>query len=201
MWHRIARKLVPSSVSYRSVVFFTFDLASSVLPEVPAHPAIEHHCFDSPQSELLLRLCEAYPDKGFRQRMLQGDQQAYAIVIQGQIAAFAWVTSSPCMVSEIHYILALGGDHIYIYDCYVLHDFRSQGLYQALLRKILADYKNQCGHAEHRLTACIAAESANTASIRGIKGAGFKEFTRARYLSLGRCSRIYGVDKLIHYSP
>lgn len=200
MLYRLSRKIVknltPPGTVYRSIVFFTFDMADIETTFMAVNPTIECHIIDSPQSSLLQRLCQAYPEKKFSRRMTHGDHQAYCIVICGKIAGFAWATTSPCVVSEIGFTLTPGPRHFYIYDCYVSTEFRGQGLYTALLRQILIDYKTRHSTDIGFRTACIAAEPGNKASIRGIKSVGFEEFTRARFLRFGQHSRLFGTEKL-----
>lgn len=195
MLHRVIRKLSPAGVDYQSVVFFMLDLQNSFHTLSPDTALPEIHVIDSTDDPWLSELCDRYPEKRFHLRMIFGDQQCYVVIREGQLCAWAWVTVSPCFVSEIEFLLPVGKASVYIYDCFVQPECRGKGLYQALLRQIIIDYRRPRWSRRFR-TACICAEPGNTASIRGICSAGFHAFARARFLQVGRFTRWYGIDGL-----
>lgn len=191
-------KLTPAGFDWQSIAFFMLDLKRKFTPSASSHLAqpLEFHIIETLDDNWLAILCAAYPHKQFRQRMIQDCQQCYIAVLHGELAAYAWVTTSTCHVSEIDFDLPVGPGRIYIYDCFVLTEYRRLGIYNALLMKILADYRLPRWPNSY-YTACIGVEPRNTASVRGIRRAGFKEFTRVRYLHMGAFSRWYGARSLI----
>ncbi|MDO9318389.1 MAG: GNAT family N-acetyltransferase [Gammaproteobacteria bacterium] len=205
MVYRILRKLTAAGIDWRSIVFFMLDMqrkGTALPPESPSdRPSdklpqhLEYHIIDSIADSWLKVLCDAYPQKQFHLRMIQDCQQCYIVLLGDKLAAYAWVTTSTCRVSEIDLQLQVGPGRLYIYDCFVRADYRGQGIYSALLKKIIADYQLRRWPNRYD-TAFIVAESSNTASIRGIRRAGFDEFAQVRYLHMGSFSRWYGVEGL-----
>lgn len=196
MLYRITRKLMPPGMQFSSIVIFAIKLDNTITETVPGGDNLQYQCVVSPQDSLLTLLTDAYPARQFRLRLLQGTQQVYLITARGQLAAYAWVTTSGSDISEIHFSFKVSKGSLYIYDCYVTPEFRGQGLYKALLRKILSDYSRMSCSGEPFRTASIAAECGNTASLRGITSIGFREIARATYISVGRHSRLFGPGDL-----
>ncbi len=202
MLYRILKKLTPPGLHWGSVVFFALDmkrkrkLLTSFRPSGHEPPPVEYYIIDSSADRWLDVLCDAYPEKQFRQRMLEEGQRCYIAILDGKLAAYAWVTTASCCVSEIEFQLPVGPGRLYIYDCFVRADYRGQGLYTAVLMKIVADYRLHRWPSRYEL-ACICAEPGNTASIRGIKRAGFEQLGQVTYFRIGRFSRSYGAQILV----
>lgn len=203
IFHRIVKKLNSPGLQYQSLIFFAYDMKKTLEPAGKyvlsrTNGALEFHAFDSTLDPLLTKLCVKYPDKRFYRRMKHGYQHCYVLIDKNEIVAYAWVTTSTCYVSELDFMLPIGLGRFYIYDCFVDEAFRGRGLYQALLGKIIADYATLRWPGQFT-AACIAAEPGNIASIRGIRRAGFKEFARARYIQIGKATRLYGVNTLVSF--
>ena len=71
------------------------------------------------------------------------------------------------------------GDEVYLYDAFTFAEYRGQNLYPTLLQRIL-DFSRQQGLRR----ALIFVLSDNTASIRGVQKAGFREFQRVTYRNI-----------------
>lgn len=196
MLYRITRKLLPPGMQFNSVVFFAFDLRHVTAAMLPSSSTFSYQRVASSRNPIVTLLTDAFPANQFRLRLLQGGQQLYVVTAHDQLAAYAWVTTSESDISEIHFSFTVASGGCYIYDCFVMPDFRGQGLYKALLRRILSDYAQMPCHDGHYETASIAAEIGNTASIRGITSTGFREIARATYVSIGRHARLFGPGDL-----
>lgn len=192
------RKPTPTGFDWQSLAFYTLDLQQSFTPLHSDHESqpLDYHIIESPADSWLAILCDRYPQKQFHLRMIHDCQQCYIATMSGQLAAYAWVTTSSCHVSEINFNLPAGRGRIYIYDCFVGPDFRRRGIYNALLIRILTDYRLPRWPDGYD-TAWIAVQPGNTASVRGIRRAGFGEFARVRYVRLGAFTRWYGARNLI----
>lgn len=196
MFRRIIRKLLPIAVEYKSVVFFRCDLMREPLQSQIPGSTFESHIIDTVEDRWLKAMCGDFPSKLFSQRVVSDRQRCYIAIDKGQLAAFAWVTSSPCLVSEIKFQIDVGASNLYVYDCFVNLEYRRRGYYRALLTKILAD--SRIGHKEDcSRTVYIASEPVNNASIRAIESVGFEPFANIKYLHIGQNSRWFGVTKLI----
>jgi len=68
------------------------------------------------------------------------------------------------------------GDEVYLYDAFTFAEYRGQNLYPALLQRVL-----DSSHRQGLRRALIFVLSDNTASIRGVQKAGFREFQRVTY--------------------
>lgn len=196
MFRRIIRKLLPAGVEFNSIEFFQCDLRSVSEQPLLAGKTISFHIVDSIEDQWLQVMCDNFPEKHFSQRILDDLQQCYIVIVNGQLAAFAWITTSSCLVSEINFNLDVGARSFYIYDCFVISHYRRQGFYRALLTKILADYRVRHG-ADYFRTVYIASEPGNIPSIRAIMRVGFERFANVRYLHMGQVSRWYGVTDLL----
>ncbi len=198
MIKRILRKLTPAGMDWQSIVFFMFDLQRGMPPLPPKRqlPPLKYHIINAPEDPWLTVLCEAQPQHQLHLRMIHGGQQCYIAILNGEWVAYAWITSAPCHVSEINFDLPIGPACIYIYDCFVRADCRGLGIYKTLLLKIVGDFR-LLRWPRYYEVACIGAEPENTASVRGIRHAGFEEFARIRYLRLWKHSRWYGVRELV----
>lgn len=195
MVYRALRKLTPPGMHYQSMVFFLRDLQDGIRTSVRSPEGVNMLVIAARDDPWLRMLDALFPAKAFPARMGSGAQQCYVAVGNERLLGYAWVTTSPCQVSEIGFLLSVPQGAVYIYDCYVMPDSRGRGLYQALLQQILVDYRRPRRPRRFR-AACIAAEPGNAASIRGIRRAGFQAVAQAHYVQVGHVSRCYGVDAL-----
>jgi ribosomal protein S18 acetylase RimI-like enzyme len=195
MMHRATKSVVGHRVEYRSVSLFSYDLKKYPVADSLNNQMIEYRAYGSVSDPIMTDLAEAYPARNFEQRMTLSGQQCYVALEKSKVLAFGWVSTSPCYISEVHMTLAVGRGRIYIYDCLVQPDHRGRGVYQNLLRKILHDYSDQQLPEQYR-TAYICVEPRNTASICGIRRAGFCSVSNVRYARVGSVSYIMGAKKL-----
>lgn len=196
MFRRIIRKLLPAGVDYKSVIFFRCNLMREPHQCLTSGKVFESHIIVTKEDLWLKTMCGDFPAKLFSQRIVSDCQRCYIAIVNGQVAAFAWVTSSPCLVSEIKFYLDVGARNLYVYDCFVDPEYRRQGYYRALLTKILADFRIRNSEDCSR-TVYIAAEPVNVASIRTIEGVGFEPFANVKYLHFGQISRWFGVAEIM----
>lgn len=189
------RTFIPSFLEYRSVAFFLLDVRRELPQPTSSDLWFDSHVIASMEDGWLKELCDTWPDKYFHLRMRHEGERCYIALVDGKLAAYAWVTSCFCHVSEINLSLSVGTGYLYIYDCFVIPEWRSRGIYSALLVKIVDDFRHHPGGAIYH-TACIGADPRNLASVAGIKRAGFAEYTRARYVRAGKFSHCHGMNEL-----
>jgi GNAT superfamily N-acetyltransferase len=196
MFRKIIRKLLPVGVEYKSIIFFRSDLIHEPHNRLTSRKVFESHIISKREDQWLKTMCSDFPVKLFMER-IEGDRQhCYIAIDNGHLAAFAWVTSSPCLVSEINFYLDVGARNLYVYDFFVKSQYRRQGYYRALLTKILEDFRIQNSEDFSR-TVYIGAEPVNVASIRTIEGVGFEPFANVKYLHFGQKSRWFGVAEIM----
>lgn len=196
MFYRVIRKLLPAGAEYSSVIVYAIDPASVAAVVSATSTDIAYRKVGAVDSDLQGLLSDAYDPVLLQQRLQNDSQLVYVAISQGTLAAYAWVTTSPCFISEIRFSFTMTGGCCYIYDCYVAPSFRGQGVYQNLLRKILTDFAGQKPSNNICRLVYIASEPGNTASIRGIRRVGFRRTGQARYVSVGKWSKLFGVSDL-----
>lgn len=191
MFYRVIRKLLPAGAEYSSIIVYAIDPASVVRTAPSAATNIEFQKFSSLSDDLICLLSGTYTPALLQQRLQNDGQQVHVAIQQGALAAYAWVTTSSCFISEIKYSFIMTDHSCYIYDCYVAPSCRGRGVYQRLLRNVLANIADSgLAHTAPQV-AYIAAEPGNAASIRGIARAGFRRAGQARYLCLGPWSKLF----------
>ena len=101
-------------------------------------------------------------------RRLESGRQCYVAWVDGQIAAYGWVSFVEEEIGELNLRIKLLPGESYIWDCVTLPAFREKLLYSALLIHILAELREQ-----NICRAWIGADLENLASQKGIARAGF----------------------------
>jgi len=96
-------------------------------------------------------------------------RRCYAAWVEGQLAAYGWVSFDEEFIGELSLRLRLLPGEAYIWDCATLPAFRQRRLYSALLVYILGALR-----AEPLCRVWIGADLDNEASQRGIARAGFR---------------------------
>jgi ribosomal protein S18 acetylase RimI-like enzyme len=96
-------------------------------------------------------------------------RRCYAAWVEGQLAAYGWVSFDEEFIGELSLCLRLLPGEAYIWDCATLPAFRRRRLYSALLVHILGVLQ-----AEPLCRVWIGADLDNEASQRGIARAGFR---------------------------
>ncbi|MEP7356537.1 MAG: GNAT family N-acetyltransferase, partial [Anaerolineales bacterium] len=99
---------------------------------------------------------------------LQTGRRAYAAWVEGQVAAYGWVSFEDEDIGEQQLRLRLLAGEAYVWDCATRPGFQRQGLYSALLSHIVRDL-----HGDGLVRVWIGADLQNTASHGGIERAGF----------------------------
>lgn len=98
----------------------------------------------------------------------EAGRQCYAAWVDGQIAAYGWVSFVEEDIGELNLRIKLLPGESYIWDCATLPAFREKLLYSALLTHILAELR-----AQNICRVWIGADLENLASQKGIARAGF----------------------------
>jgi ribosomal protein S18 acetylase RimI-like enzyme len=101
-------------------------------------------------------------------KRLESGRQCYAAWVNGQIAAYGWVSIVEEDIGELNLRIKLLPGEAYIWDCATLPAFREKLLYSALLVYILGELR-----AQNLCRAWIGADSDNLASQKGMARAGF----------------------------
>jgi hypothetical protein len=101
-------------------------------------------------------------------KRLESGRQCYAAWVDGQIAAYGWVSFAEEDIGELNLRIKLLPGECYIWDCATLPAFREKLLYSALLIHILTELQ-----AQNICRAWIGADLENLASQKGIARAGF----------------------------
>jgi hypothetical protein len=109
-------------------------------------------------------------------------RSCYTAWVEGQIAAYGWVSFTEEMIGELNLRLRLLPGEAYIWDCATLPAFRQKRLFSALLVYMVKELQ-----AEPLCRLWIGADLDNVASQRGIARAGFRrvaDLVVARVLGL-----------------
>ena len=101
-------------------------------------------------------------------KRLDAGRQCYVAWVDGQIAAYGWVSFIEEDIGELNLRIKLVSGEAYIWDCVTLPAFREKLLYSALLIYILNELRS---HNTCRVW--IGADFDNIASQKGIARAGF----------------------------
>jgi ribosomal protein S18 acetylase RimI-like enzyme len=103
----------------------------------------------------------------FNQRFERGCQ-CYGAWVENRLTAFGWVSVEDEHIGELNLRVKLLPGEVYIWDCETASDYRSRGLYSALLIHLLNELR-----AQNICRAWIGADLDNVASQKGIARAGF----------------------------
>jgi RimJ/RimL family protein N-acetyltransferase len=172
----VLKKTLAPLVTAENMILFCRDLHQAGQAESDCLPHVAIRRVGSSADETFQALCRMYPHKHFPERIRES--VCFIAVSGAGIAGFAWVGRCRLRIDEINYNYPLSADEIFIFDCFVCPQFRGQGIYPQMIRSVLACYRQQLTGIR---VAYIAVSSVNRASIRGIRKAGFREFSRIRY--------------------
>jgi GNAT superfamily N-acetyltransferase len=117
------------------------------------------------------------PDPSLIEQRFQSGRRCFCFQKDGRIITYGWVTHGPEQVGEFERTFNLKSDETYIWHCGTISEFRRQGLYTALLNKIIYQLADE-GNSP---TIWIGASRLNQPSIQGIAKAGFKRVLDATY--------------------
>jgi hypothetical protein len=101
-------------------------------------------------------------------KRLESGRQCYAAWVDGQVAAYGWVSFVEEEIGELNLRIQLVPGEAYIWDCATLPAFREKLLYSALLIYILGQLR-----AQNLCRAWIGADQDNIPSQKGMARAGF----------------------------
>ena len=115
-------------------------------------------------------------------RRFETGRQCYTAWVEGQLAAYGWVSLEDEKIGELNLRVKLLPGEAYIWDCATLPAHRRKHLYSALLAHVLGELS-----AGGLCRAWIGADLDNVASQKGIARAGFHhvaDLAVARVLTL-----------------
>lgn len=101
-------------------------------------------------------------------KRLESGRQCYCAWLDGQLAAYGWVSFTDEDIGELNLRMKLLAGEAYIWDCVTLPAYRQKNLYSALLAHILGELR-----AQQFCRAWIGADLENVASQKGMARAGF----------------------------
>ena len=135
-------------------------------PVEPTAPAVFGPIGPEAKGELSAAMGQA--SSAEMRRRFEAGRRCYAARAHGVLAAYGWVSLNEEFVGGLGLRLHLMPGEAYVWDCATLPAFRRQGLYSALLGRIV-----QALRAEGLLRAWIGADYDNQPSQAGITRAGF----------------------------
>jgi ribosomal protein S18 acetylase RimI-like enzyme len=162
----------------KTLCLFEVDLKEVAAPACDARVAVEYRRLDA-AAWAAQRHTHHIPDRHlFHTRFARGEQ-CWIAQQADNILAYCWATQAPVDIGEIRCVMHPRGDEVYLYDALTFAAYRGQNLYPALLQRMVA-----ASRAQGWRRALIFVLSDNTASIRGVQKAGFREFQRVTYRTI-----------------
>jgi len=159
----------------KTLCLFEVDLKGPAAPPCAARLTVEYCRLDA-ASWVTQRSTSHIPDRHlFPARFARGEE-FWTAQREGKILSYLWATQEPVEIGEIRCVMSPRGDEVYLYDAFTFAEYRGQNLYPALLQRVL-----DSSHRQGLRRALIFVLSDNTASIRGVQKAGFREFQRVTY--------------------
>ena len=113
-----------------------------------------------------------------KERLSHGDR-IFVALCQSKAVGYIFAADEKCWVSEIDDNLIINSHEIYLYDAYTNPDLRGNLIYPTLLTYATKFYKKLSYS-----TVIICSTTSNTASMRGIKKAGFYCYQTIDFLNL-----------------
>jgi GNAT superfamily N-acetyltransferase len=151
----------------RSGTIWMLDLDEPARLIAPLLPAI--FCRVGPESAADLVTAAGQDISAEILKRFENGRRCYAARVEGQLAAYAWVSHDEEFIGELSLRIRLVPGEAYIWDCATVPKFRRQGLYSALLAYIIGELR-----ADGLCRVWIGANLDNIASQRGIANAGFQ---------------------------
>lgn len=106
-------------------------------------------------------------------------RRCFAAWVEGQIAAYGWVSQATECIGELEREIQIGADEAYIWNCATLPSYRRRRLYTALLSHIIVQLR---GQGVRRVW--IGSSVHNRPSLRAFAKAGFLPVVRLVYMRL-----------------
>jgi ribosomal protein S18 acetylase RimI-like enzyme len=164
--------------AHKTLCLFEVDLKGPPLAPCEARLAVEY-CQLNAASWGTQRYTSHIPDRHLFPARFARSESFWTAQHEGKILSYCWATQEPVEIGEIRCIMSPRGDEVYLYDAFTFAAYRGQSLYPALLQRIL-----EASHQQGLRRALIFVLSDNTASIRGVQKAGFREFQRVTYRNM-----------------
>jgi predicted acetyltransferase len=164
----------------RAGTIWTLSLDESPVEIKPLVPTVFCHLESQSASELAEAMGRDALDE--IQKRFEKGSRCYAARVNGEIAAYGWVSFEDEFIGELNLRLRLLRDEAYIWNCATLPAFRQNLLYSALLIYMVDELRKE---PLHRVW--IGADLENVPSQRGIARAGFThvaDLVVARVLTL-----------------
>jgi L-amino acid N-acyltransferase YncA len=172
----------------KTLCLFEVDLKAAPALPCEARIAVEYRCIDATSWAVQHNTTRLLERHLYPARFARGEH--FWIAHQADdILAYCWATQEPVEIGEIRCVMSPRSDEVYLYDAFTFAEHRGQNLYPALLQRML-DASRKAGLRR----ALIFVMSDNTASIRGVQKAGFREFQRVT------CRNIFGFARYA-YQP
>lgn len=162
---------------------FDVDLKAPPPPACAARLPVDYRLVDM-RSWATQPYINDLPDRHLFPSRLERGEQFWTAQQDAKILSYCWATRLPVEIGEIRRKISPRDDEVYLYDAFTFAAYRGYNLYPALLQHILEQSRQQ-GFRR----ALIFVMSDNTASIRGVSKAGFREFQRVTY------SRVLGITR------
>jgi ribosomal protein S18 acetylase RimI-like enzyme len=167
----------------KTLCLFEVDLKVAAPPACEARVAVDYRVLDAAAWAMQPHTSHIADRYVFQARLERGEQ-FWTAQRDTRIVSYCWATGEPVEIGEIRRVMSPRGDEVYLYDAFTFPEYRGYNLYPALLQRIL-DHSREYGLRR----ALIFVLGDNTASIRGVQKAGFREFQRVTYrnvLGFGR---------------
>lgn len=165
-------------LAQKTLCLFEVDLKGPVAAACSARLTVEYRRLDA-AAWMAQRHTSHIPDRHLFSARFARDEQFWMAQYEDKILSYCWATQEPVEIGEIRSTISPRGDEVYLYDAFTFAEYRGQNLYPALLQCILSSSRQQgLGRA------LIFVLSDNTASIRGVQKAGFREFQRVTYRNI-----------------
>lgn len=101
-------------------------------------------------SELVDKIKSQYPDEFtdrkyniFKERVLSLNNFGYVVVINQQIAAYAWIGIDEFYEGSSGFSETLSKDTVYLFDIYTFEKFRKQGLMKILMETLFKEFETK----------------------------------------------------------
>ncbi len=158
------------------------DLAAGPPPRCSARVATRFTAL-GPADWPALAAAMSLPDTGPVAARCRAERRPFALLVDGAIAAYGWLTRGPETVSEMGRVFNFPEEDAYIWDCRTLEPWRGQRCYSALLSELLY-WLNADGVGR----VWIGADRHNQPSIKGFANAGFQPVLEVVLRRWGRVS-------------
>lgn len=159
-------------VSTKTLCLFEVDLTAVPAPRCIPKVSVEYQRLDA-RAWAVQRQTASFPERHLYPARFARDEHLWTVQQADAILGYCWATQEPVEIGEIRCVMSPRRDEVYFYDAFTFAEHRGQNLYPALLQSML-----DSSRAAGLRRALIFVMHDNTASIRGVQKAGFREFQR-----------------------